>query len=109
MTAPRANPTTVDPVVSPETRALSASRAILQTLFGPPAARTFTVRYWDGPVEEPAASAVGLGRLALLWFCSERTPPGVVHAPPRCQAVTISATHACAPNSQLAQQMVARM
>ena len=33
--------------------ALSAARAVLKDLFGPPSRRSFAVRYWDGTMESP--------------------------------------------------------
>ena len=36
---------------APDDAALRHSRRVVETLFGPPAARAFAVRYWDGTVE----------------------------------------------------------
>src|SRR5215471_12895269 len=53
----RIEPTRATPMetIAPETRTVRAAQRVVVDLFGPPSAREFAVRYWDGTTERPAA------------------------------------------------------
>lgn len=53
------------------THPTDTARAVLAELFGPPAQRTFRVRYWDGAIEGPAS-----GEGAEFTICLDR--PGAL-------------------------------
>ena len=52
----RIEPTRATPIqaLEPETRTVHAAQQVVLDLFGPPSAREFAVRYWDGTTERPA-------------------------------------------------------
>src|SRR5215831_545560 len=51
----RIEPTRATPMqaLEPETRTVHAAQQVVLDLFGPPSAREFAVRYWDGTTERP--------------------------------------------------------
>src|SRR5215475_1400759 len=52
----RIEPTRATPMeaLEAETRTVHAAQQVVLDLFGPPSAREFAVRYWDGTTERPA-------------------------------------------------------